>query len=62
MFKIFFTPNKENQLFNLSSISQSLNNIILSNFKKINQYSKIISKFMKLFYSNAEDFSITQIS
>jgi hypothetical protein len=59
---LFSTPNKENQPFNLSSISQSLNNFILSNFKNINQHSEIISQFINIFYSNIEDFSITNIS
>jgi hypothetical protein len=52
----------ENQLFNLSSFSKLFNNSILSNLKKINQYSEIISKFMNIFYHNDEQFSINQIS
>jgi hypothetical protein len=59
---LFSKPNQEIQFFNLSSISQSINNFILSIFQKINNHSDIISKFINLFYYNIEDFCINKAS
>jgi hypothetical protein len=49
---LFSTHKNKTQSFNLSSISQSLNQSIQSNFKKFDQYSKVLSNIMNLLYSN----------